>query len=117
MCGLLAYLSTDAERVDETRVDGVRHALHCLHHRGPDDTAVWSDGHTVLGFNRLSIIDVDGSPQPLPYAADRYRILFNGEIYNYLELREELRALGAEFATEGDTEAIVAGFHHWGPDV
>ncbi|SDP45353.1 asparagine synthase (glutamine-hydrolysing) [Klenkia soli] len=117
MCGLLAYLSTDAERVDEARVDGVRHALHCLHHRGPDDTAVWSDAHTVLGFNRLSIIDVDGSPQPLPWAGGRYRILFNGEIYNYLELREELRGLGAEFATEGDTEAIVAGFHHWGPDV
>ncbi|MCO7221667.1 asparagine synthase (glutamine-hydrolyzing) [Klenkia sp. PcliD-1-E] len=117
MCGLLAYLSTDAERVDQARVDGVRHALHCLHHRGPDDTAVWSDGNAVLGFNRLSIIDVEGSPQPLPYAGDRYRILFNGEVYNYVELREELRGLGAEFATEGDTETIVAGFHHWGPDV
>ena len=117
MCGLLAYLSTDAERVEQTHVDGVRHALHCLHHRGPDDTAVWSDDHVVLGFNRLAIIDVEGSPQPLPYAGGRYRILFNGEIYNYLELREELRGLGAEFATEGDTEAIVAGFHHWGPGV
>lgn len=117
MCGLLAYLSTDAERVDDPRVSGVQHALHCLHHRGPDDTAVWSDGNVVLGFNRLSIIDVDGSPQPLPYAGGRYRILFNGEIYNYLELRAELAELGAEFATEGDTEAIVAGFHHWGPDV
>ena len=117
MCGLLAYLSTDAERVTESTVGGVRHALHCLHHRGPDDTAVWDDGNAVLGFNRLSITDVDGSPQPLPYAGGRYRILFNGEIYNYLELREELAGLGAEFATQGDTEAIVAGFHHWGPDV
>ena len=117
MCGLLAYLSTDADRVAEPTVTGVREALHCLHHRGPDDTAVWSDQRAVLGFNRLSIIDVDGSPQPLPYADDRYRILFNGEIYNYLELREELRAAGAGFATEGDTEAIVAGFHLWGEAV
>jgi asparagine synthase (glutamine-hydrolysing) len=117
MCGLLAYLSTDADRVDEQTVAGVESALHCLHHRGPDDTAVWSDERVVLGFNRLSIIDVDGSPQPLPYADDRYRILFNGEIYNYVELRKELAEAGAAFATEGDTEAIVAGFHLWGADV
>ncbi|WP_336029829.1 asparagine synthase (glutamine-hydrolyzing) [Geodermatophilus sp. FMUSA9-8] len=117
MCGLLAYLSTDAPRVAETHVDDVREALHCLHHRGPDDTAVWSDQNVVLGFNRLSIIDVEGSPQPLPYAADRYRILFNGEIYNYVELREELQAAGAQLATHGDTETIVAGYHLWGQDV
>ncbi|SEP17080.1 asparagine synthase (glutamine-hydrolyzing) [Trujillonella endophytica] len=117
MCGLLAYLSTDAPRVGEPIVDGVREALHCLHHRGPDDTAVWSDANVVLGFNRLSIIDLEGSPQPLPYARDRYRILFNGEIYNYLELREELAAAGAELTTHGDTETIVAGYHLWGPDV
>ncbi|MEU2350857.1 asparagine synthase (glutamine-hydrolyzing) [Modestobacter sp. NPDC049651] len=116
MCGLLAYLSTDAERVDDQRIDGVRHALQCLRHRGPDDREVWYDRNTVLGFNRLALIDIEGSPQPLPYAG-RYRIIFNGEIYNYLELREELKALGAEFATEGDTEAIVAGYHHWGEDV
>ncbi|MGY1738569.1 asparagine synthase (glutamine-hydrolyzing) [Geodermatophilus sp. SYSU D00684] len=117
MCGLLAYLSTDAPRVAERHVDDVREALHCLHHRGPDDTAVWSDQNVVLGFNRLSIIDVEGSPQPLPYAGDRYRILFNGEIYNYVELREELQAAGAQLATHGDTETIVAGYHLWGQDV
>src|SRR3954468_23422786 len=117
MCGLLAYLSTDADRVGDDTVSGVREALHCLHHRGPDDTAVWSDSRAVLGFNRLSIIDVDGSPQPLPYAGDRYRILFNGEIYNYVELREELAAAGAQLAPHGDTETIVAGYHLWGEDV
>ncbi len=117
MCGLLAYLSTDAHRVGEPIVDDVRGALRCLHHRGPDDTAVWSDADVVLGFNRLSIIDLEGSPQPLPYAQDRYRILFNGEIYNYLELREELQAAGATLSTHGDTETIVAGYHLWGQDV
>jgi asparagine synthase (glutamine-hydrolysing) len=117
MCGLLAYLSTDADRVGDTTVSAVREALHCLHHRGPDDTAVWSDRRAVLGFNRLSIIDVEGSPQPLPYAQDRYRILFNGEIYNYVELREELAAAGADLRTHGDTETIVAGYHLWGQDV
>jgi len=117
MCGLLAYLSTDAERVDEQTVSGVQHALSCLRHRGPDDRELWSDRHAVLGFNRLALIDIEGSPQPLPYADGRYRIVFNGEIYNYLELREELKAAGATFATEGDTEAIVAGYHLWGEDV
>src|SRR3982751_5062420 len=117
MCGLLAYLSTDADRVDESTVAGMRDALHCLHHRGPDDTAVWSDANVVLAFNRLSIIDVEGSPQPLPYAQDRYRILFNGEIYNYVELREELAAAGADLRTHGDTETIVARHDLWGEDV
>ena len=117
MCGLLAYLSTDAERVDEQTVSGVQHALRCLRHRGPDDRELWSDGHAVLGFNRLAFIDIEGSPQPMPYAEGRYRIVFNGEIYNYLELREELKAAGATFATEGDTEAIVAGYHLWGEAV
>src|SRR4051794_40299668 len=117
MCGLLAYLSTDAERVDEQTVSGVHHALTCLRHRGPDDRELWSDAHVVLGFNRLAMIDIEGSPQPLPYADDRYRIVFNGEIYNYLELREELTAAGATFATAGDTEVIVAGYHLWGEAV
>ncbi|MCW2530933.1 MAG: asnB [Blastococcus sp.] len=114
MCGLLAYLSTDAARVTDATVSDVQGALHCLHHRGPDDTKVWTDPNVVLGFNRLSIIDVDGSPQPLPYADGRYRILFNGEIYNYVELREELAAAGATLTTHGDTETIVAGYHLWG---
>src|ERR671920_802228 len=117
MCGLLAYLSTDAERVDEQTVSGVQHALRCLRHRGPDDREIWADGSAVLGFNRLAFIDIEGSPQPMPYAQGRYRIVFNGEIYNYLELREELRAAGADLHTHGDTETIVAGYHLWGEDV
>ncbi|MDK3255903.1 asparagine synthase (glutamine-hydrolyzing) [Blastococcus capsensis] len=117
MCGLLAYFSTDAERVTDTTVAAVRGAQHCLRHRGPDENEAWWDGRAVFGFNRLSFIDIEHSHQPMPYADGRYRIVFNGEIYNYLELREELTAAGATFATEGDTEAIVAGYHQWGEDV
>ncbi len=74
----------------------------------------------VLGFNRLSIIDIAHSHQPLrwggpPESPERYALVFNGEIYNYLELREALRSEhGAVFHTDGDGEAIVAGYHHWG---
>jgi asparagine synthase (glutamine-hydrolysing) len=69
----------------------------------------------VMGFKRLSVIDVEHSHQPLNYANGRYSITFNGEIYNYIELRAELvRDFGAEFTTEGDTEVIVAAYHYWG---
>ena len=100
----------------------VEGALPCMRHRGPDDSGTWHDDEVVLGFNRLSIIDVEGSHQPLEFppageAAGRYRIVFNGEIYNYLELRAELaREHGVAFATEGDTEAIVAAYSVWGAD-
>ncbi len=75
----------------------------------------------MLGFNRLSIIDIAHSHQPLrwgpPESPDRYVLVFNGEIYNYLELREQLSAEhGAVFATDGDSEAIVAAYHYWGTE-
>jgi len=117
MCGLLAYFSTDADRVDDGTVSAVRSAQHSLRHRGPDETEQWSNDRAVFGFNRLSFIDIEHSHQPMPYADGRYRIVFNGEIYNYVELRAELQAAGATFATEGDTETIVAGYHLWGQDV
>ncbi len=95
--------------------------MHCLRHRGPDEHGTWHDADLVFGFNRLSIIDIEHSHQPLrwgpPEQPDRYALTFNGEIYNYLELREELAdEYGATFETEGDSEAIVAAFHHWGAE-
>ena len=92
-----------------------------MRHRGPDEPGTWSDDHVVLGFNRLSIIDIAHSHQPLrwgpPESPDRYVLVFNGEIYNYLELRAELSAdHGAVFRTDGDGEAIIAAYHYWGTD-
>jgi len=122
MCGLLALVCDPARSVTPELVDAVAGASHLMRHRGPDEPGTWADDRTVLGFNRLSIIDIAHSHQPLrwgpPETPDRYVLVFNGEIYNYLELREALRSeFGAVFATEGDGEAIVAGFHHWGPEV
>jgi len=117
MCGLLAYLSTGRARVLDDTVEEIRSSLHCMRHRGPDENEIWWDDRVVFGFNRLAFIDIEHSHQPMPYAGGRYRIVFNGEIYNYVELRAELSAAGASFATEGDTEAIVAGYHLWGEDV
>ena len=85
-------------------------------HRGPDGSGVWTAPGVGLGHRRLSIIDLEGSPQPMTSADDRAVISFNGEIYNYRELRRELEALGAHFRTDGDTEVILAAWQQWGTD-
>jgi len=113
VCGLLGFLSNDGT-AKEVR-DDLAAALECARHRGPDEGGTQTDEDTVLGFRRLSIIDLDKSHQPLPYDDGRYWLLFNGEIYNYLELRERLvRDHGATFATDGDSEVILAAYKYLG---
>ncbi|ORW12269.1 asparagine synthase (glutamine-hydrolyzing) [Mycobacterium kyorinense] len=117
MCGLLAFVGAAARDAASAVAD----ASHLMRHRGPDEPGTWADDTVVFGFNRLSIIDIAHSHQPLrwgpPDAPNRYVLVFNGEIYNYLELRAELAAdYGAVFATDGDGEAIIAAYHHWGTD-
>jgi asparagine synthase (glutamine-hydrolysing) len=117
MCGLLTFIS--AHHDAPAHRDAIAAALESIHHRGPDETGVEAVNHDVIfAHKRLSIIDVAGSHEPLPYLGGRYLLTFNGEIYNYLELREQLAAeFGAVFDTQGDGEAIVAGFHYWGEAV
>ena len=119
MCGLLGMLAATGN-VDKY-VDALERSLPCMRHRGPDAAGTWHDGDAAFGFNRLSIIDLEHSHQPLRWGPedqpDRYALTFNGEIYNYVELREELKGLGYTFHTEGDGEPIVVGYHHWGKDV
>ncbi len=121
MCGLLALLTDPSADVSAGLVEAVSGASHLMRHRGPDEPGTWHDDDVVLGFNRLSIIDIAHSHQPLRWGPaetpDRYVLVFNGEIYNYLELREELAATnGAQFHTDGDGEAIIAAYHYWGTD-
>jgi asparagine synthase (glutamine-hydrolysing) len=117
MCGLLTFVS--AHGIAGVHRDHIADALENLHHRGPDDTGVETfgdspGGDVVCGFKRLAFIDVAHSHQPLRYL-DRYLLTFNGEIYNYIELREQLRReCGAKFETDGDGEVILAAYHHWG---
>lgn len=119
MCGLLGILTANGNAADF--VPALERALPCMRHRGPDDAGTWHDADAAFGFNRLSIIDIAHSHQPLRWGPvdepDRYAMTFNGEIYNYIELRETLTELGYTFNTEGDGEPIVVGFHHWGADV
>jgi asparagine synthase (glutamine-hydrolysing) len=113
VCGLLGFLSSTGFAVGCK--DDIEAALPKMRHRGPDDSGVWADDDTLLGFRRLALIDLKLSHQPLPYDDGRYQLAFNGEIYNYLELRERLtREFGATFATNGDGEAILAAYKYLG---
>jgi asparagine synthase (glutamine-hydrolysing) len=119
VCGLLGLLTARGDAPG--RVTDITAATRCARHRGPDETDVWHNQDVVFGFNRLAIIDLASSHQPLhwgpPDVPGRYTLAFNGEIYNYLELRAELvTEHGAQFATEGDSEVVVAAYHYWGPD-
>ena len=110
MCGIVGILSQKS-----LESDYLNSVLPLLDHRGPDDRGTWSDRHIQLGHTRLAILDL--SPlghQPMSFQGDRYWITFNGEIYNYLELRQELSQLGYRFISESDTEVLLCAYAHWG---
>ena len=88
----------------------------CMTHRGPDDEGFYFDRWIGLGFRRLSIIDVEGGHQPISNEDGSVWVTFNGEIYNFRELRRELEQLGHAFSTHSDTEVIVHGYEQWGVD-
>ncbi|TAD77570.1 MAG: amidotransferase 1, exosortase A system-associated [Sphingomonadales bacterium] len=114
MCGIAGIFHAETPKpVDPVRVERMCDALV---HRGPDGAGVWTDHGVGLGHRRLSIIDIAGSPQPMHSADGRAVIVFNGEIYNFRELRRELERAGFAFRTSGDTEVILAAWQRWGPD-
>jgi asparagine synthase (glutamine-hydrolysing) len=87
-----------------------------LRHRGPDGTGLYLDGRFGMVNTRLAIVDLVGGDQPLSSEDGRYWVMQNGEVYNWIELRQDLRALGHRFATTSDTEVIVHAYEEWGPE-
>ncbi|QQP70490.1 asparagine synthase (glutamine-hydrolyzing) [Carnobacterium sp. CS13] len=110
MCGFVGCLSNDGETWLEEQKAVVEKMNKQIIHRGPDDEGYYFDDAIALGFRRLSIIDIENGHQPLSYEGDRYRVIFNGEIYNYIELRNELIEKGFAFQTDSDTEVILAAY-------
>ncbi|MFC4321641.1 asparagine synthase (glutamine-hydrolyzing) [Litchfieldia salsa] len=108
MCGFIGCIHDKETTIDEVKKAQFEDMNTIITHRGPDDAGYFYDDHIQFGFRRLSIIDIEAGHQPLSYENERYWIIFNGEIYNYLELREELVNKGFEFATHCDTEVIIA---------
>ena len=111
MCGICGVVGGDRDR----EVDNVKRMTSALAHRGPDDEGICADGDAVLGHRRLTIIDLERGRQPLPNEDGSLWITFNGEIYNYSELRAELVAAGHRFRTKTDTEVILHLFEEYGP--
>ena len=116
MCGITGFWAYSSRDLEEPAFAAFTHSLA---HRGPDGFGIehFREPRLWLGHRRLAIIDLSpGGRQPMSYAEGRYWLTYNGEIYNYLELREELRGLGHRFVSDSDSEVILAAYAQWGPD-
>lgn len=112
MCGFVGFIDENDQTYDHRAA--IVAMADAIAHRGPDSEGYFEDGRAVLGFRRLAIIDLAGANQPL-YNENRSLVLvFNGEIYNYRELRRQLIAAGHAFSTQGDAEVVLHGFEQWG---
>jgi asparagine synthase (glutamine-hydrolysing) len=113
MCGIAGIISSKPNKLQD-----VQQMISCLSHRGPDGEASWQNnsGNIALGHARLSVIDLsEAANQPMHYL-NRYTIVHNGEIYNYKELRQQLASKGYQFASQSDTEVILAAYDNWKAD-
>jgi len=111
VCGILGHFAFGNGRAD---TDLWRRLVNVIGHRGPDDSTFWQDGRFTFGHRRLSIIDLSDGHQPMATADGGVVVTFNGEIYNYIELRDELSARGYRFTTKSDTEVLLHGYREWG---
>ncbi|HEX4580222.1 MAG TPA: asparagine synthetase B, partial [Candidatus Dormibacteraeota bacterium] len=107
MCGITGFFGPRDNRLLTAMTDAQRH-------RGPDDDGYLETDDASLGFRRLSIIDVAHGQQPMSVDGGRLQIVYNGEVYNFRELRAELEALGHHFATHCDTEVVLHAYQEWG---
>ena len=114
MCGIVGRIDRQGAIV---RTPHDLAAVRCLRHRGPDDEGTWYGARVFLGMRRLSVIDLAGGHQPMGNEDGRIQIVYNGEIYNFKDVRRELESFGRVFTTQSDTEVIVHGYEQWGEAV
>lgn len=113
MCGITGFINYSDTQNPTLLTD----ALNCIMHRGPDDDGVFIQPTFSMGMRRLSIIDIAHGKQPISNEDGTITVVFNGELYNYLELKQELEALGHVFKTNSDTETLVHGYEAWGNEL
>jgi len=114
MCGLVGFFAREGDAPHRGRWPEL---VNHLRHRGPDAGAFWADGPFFLGHRRLSILGLASGHQPMATADGQLVVILNGEIYNFVELRAELQALGHAFRTDSDTEVLLHGYRAWGEDL
>ena len=115
MCGICGQLNFESSA--PVRRADLEAMAQSIAHRGPDDEGYFIAGPLGLGFRRLSIIDLSGGHQPMSDGEESVWVVFNGEIYNFPELKRELQSFGHVFRTNSDTEVIIHGYKQWGDDV
>lgn len=115
MCGFVGFIDENDQTYDHRAA--IVAMADAIAHRGPDSEGYFEDGRAALGFRRLAIIDLAGANQPLCNENRSLVLVFNGEIYNYRELRRQLIAAGHAFSTQGDAEVVLHGFERWGAGV
>lgn len=115
MCGFVGFIDENDQTYDHRAA--IVAMADAIAHRGPDSEGYFEDGRAALGFRRLAIIDLAGANQPLYNENRSLALVFNGEIYNYRELRRQLIAAGHAFSTQGDAEVVLHGFERWGAGV
>jgi asparagine synthase (glutamine-hydrolysing) len=113
MCGIAGWYRRGGKVVGKATISA---QCDSILHRGPDDGGILTDGDFGFGMRRLAILDIEGGHQPMETANLRFAIVFNGEIYNHLEIRKALEAKGVSFRTHSDTETILAAFEAYGND-
>ncbi len=116
MCGINGYIQFNKLSNREEMHDMVHLMNEKIIHRGPDSEGLFADEKCALGMRRLSIIDLDGGMQPIWNESRTKMIIFNGEIYNYREIREKLKICGYHFLTESDTETVLLAYDEYGID-
>ena len=114
MCGIFGIVSIRGEELSSCLSFSSTNVVNVLRHRGPDDSGYFADSSVYLGHRRLSIIDLEAGRQPIFNEDDSKGIIFNGEIYNFKEIRERLISKGHLFRTNSDTEVILHGYEEWG---
>jgi len=115
MCGITGFINFKGHNRDEAH-SAIKKMAGTIIHRGPDEEGFYVDDSAALGHRRLSVIDLASGQQPMSTKDDRLHIVFNGEIYNFSEIRDELRAKGHQFITRSDTETILLAYAEWGQD-
>jgi asparagine synthase (glutamine-hydrolysing) len=115
MCGIAGFVRTCGDPLPGEAPDWLRAMTGCMAHRGPDGDGHLVEGPVALGHRRLSIIDLSTGGQPMEHHSGRCAVTFNGEIYNFQDVKAELEAKGHSFVTHSDTEVILAGWLEWGP--
>jgi len=115
MCGICGQFNFRSGKPADAGI--VRRMTSTLTHRGPDDEGYYSSGSLGMGFRRLSIIDLEGGHQPMSDEEGRIWVVFNGEIYNFPELKLELEGYGYRFLTSSDTEVLIHGYRQWGTEL